>query len=138
MRRRSRTTVRTLGYTARVERARFILASVLAMALLSPVFALALPCQPGGMATGACCRQMHSTCMQGEHAGSYACCHKIERAPAQTALRVNPDLVGPAPLAVAVVLLSIHVPHAVRAHASAATAASPPIALYTLHTALLI
>lgn len=76
--------------------------------------------------------------MQGEHAGSYACCHKIEKVPAQTAVRVNPDLVGPVTLAVTVVLLPLHVPDAIRARASSTTADSPPSALYTLHTALLI
>ena len=76
--------------------------------------------------------------MQGEHAGSYACCHKNEKVPAQTAVRVNPDLVGPVTLAVTVVLLPLHVPDAIRARASSTTADSPPSALYTLHTALLI
>lgn len=118
-----------------MKRVRFALAPLLALALLSPL--LASLCQTEE-ATRACCRQMHNTCMHGEQANSYACCHKTGKVPARAVSIASAEPAPPAPLVIAAVLLSIELPQTFRSFTVATDGEPPPTALYALHASLLI
>lgn len=85
--------VARIAYTGRLKLARSIFVQLTVLAMLAPVLSLTLACtapQAGSMASMACCRTLHSTCMQGERAGSLACCHRVQpQAPAALTVAAN-------------------------------------------------
>lgn len=110
--------------------------------MLAPLLSLALTCQtnPTPMDAMACCRKVHSTCMRGEQADSFACCSRLQTTPSVAALANNRDWAATPTVAAQLTMAACTLParSPMLAKTRAATGGPPPLALYTLHTSLLI